>query len=169
MLYLLQNHSKIRVGRFILLTGLLVGTLDILSAFVDYFINTGKNPLAVLTFVASGAFGTSAVGGGAGIMIMGLLFHYFFAFAFTIIFFMLYSRNRNQFSKSRIVTGVLYGVFIWLIMNLVVVQLSNAPHAAIKDMKIGKISKSMLILIFMIGLPLSFINYNYFNHKLEKE
>ncbi len=49
-----------------------------------------------------------------------------------------------------------------MVMNLIVVQLSKAPHAPIKDMKVGKVLKSAAILIFMIGLPLSFIARKYF-------
>ena len=155
----------------ILLAGLFVGTLDILSAFVDYFINTGKNPLLVLKYVASGAFGESAFTGGPEIMVLGLLFHYLFALFFTFLFFWLYSRI-NFLSKNKIITGIVYGLFVWMVMNLIVVQLCRAPHAPIKDMKAEKILKSAIILIVMIGLRLSFIANKYFsNHskKLEKQ
>jgi hypothetical protein len=42
--------------------GLIVGTLDILSAFIYYFLKTGnKNVFVVLKSVASGAFGKEAL------------------------------------------------------------------------------------------------------------
>ncbi len=145
----------------ILSAGLIVGTLDILSAFVDYYIATRKNPLAVLPYIASGAFGDSALSGGAGMMITGLFFHYIIAFSFTVFFFWLYARI-PFLPVNRILTGIGYGIFIWMVMNLVVVQLSGAPHTPIPAMKPFKVLKSMSILIFMIGLPLSFIAYNYF-------
>jgi len=145
----------------ILSAGLLVGTLDILSAFVDYYIGTGKNPFGVLKYIASGAFGDSALSGGACMMITGLFFHYIIAFSFTVFFFWLYPRV-PFLAVNRILTGIGYGIFIWMLMNLVVVQLSAAPHSPIPAMKPFKVLKSMLILIFMIGLPLSFIAYNYF-------
>ncbi len=168
MLDELQPRSKAISVKIILLAGLLVGTLDILSAFVDYHIATGKNPLGVLTFVASGVFGISAFSGGAGIMLSGLLFHYIIAFSFTILFFWLYSRSK-LLSGNRVITGVLYGIFIWVVMNLIVVQLSKAPHASIKAMKMSKVIKSMLILIFMIGLPLSFIGHKYFSYNTKRK
>ena len=46
-----------------LLAAILVGTLDITAACIQYFIKTGKNPTGVLRFVASGAFGTDAFTG----------------------------------------------------------------------------------------------------------
>ncbi|MFT3935806.1 MAG: hypothetical protein QM726_19415 [Chitinophagaceae bacterium] len=143
-------------NRTVLLSGLLVGTLDILSAFVDVYFSSGKNPLVVLPFIASGAFGKPALAGGAGMMLIGLLFHYLIAFSFTVFFFWIYKRI-GLAAAPWIVTGILYGIFIWLIMNLIVVQLSAAPHAPISAMKWPKIIKSALILICMIGLPLSYI------------
>ncbi len=145
----------------ILSAGFLVGTLDILSAFVDYYIATGNNPLFVLKYIASGAFGESAFTGGSGMMLIGLVFHYCFAFFFTILFFWLYPRI-DFLSRNKIITGIVYGIFIWMIMNLVVVQLCKAPHASIREMKAEKILKSAVILIVMIGLPLSFIAGKYY-------
>lgn len=155
-----EKKSSIKV---ILLAWLLVGTLDILSAFVDYYISTGDNPLFILKYVASGALGEAAFAGGAGTMLLGLLFHYLFAFFFTVLFFWLYPRI-GFLSRNKILTGIGYGIFVWIIMNLIVVQLSRAPHAPIKDMKAEKILKSALILIAMIGLPLSFIANKYFSN-----
>ncbi|MEP6584520.1 MAG: hypothetical protein ABJA90_09645 [Ginsengibacter sp.] len=152
-----ENNNSTKV---ILLAGLLVGTLDILSAFVDYYFTTGKNPLLVLNYVASGALGQAALTGGAGTMLLGLLFHYLFALFFTVFFFWLYSRL-DFLSRNRIITGIGYGLFVWIIMNLIVVQLCKAPHASIEDMKAEKVLKSAIILIVMIGLPLSFIAKRY--------
>ena len=100
-------------------------------------------------------------------MVMGLLFHYVIAFSFTFLFFLLYSRIRIL-SRSVIVTGIVYGIFVSSVMNLVIVQLSNAPHASIKDMKPEKILKATTILIVMIGLPLSFIAKKYLSNNSGK-
>ena len=143
-----------------MLSGLLVGTLDILSAFTDYYIASGKNPLLILPYIASGAFGKPALSGGAGMMLMGLLFHYIIAFSFTLFFFWLCSRT-HILPGNWLLRGVVYGIFTWIIMNLIVVQLSGTPHGPISAMKTGKIIKSALILICMIGLPLSFIAHRY--------
>ncbi len=165
---LLQNPTQKLQVRIVLLSWLLVGTLDICSAFIDYYIATGKNPLNVLTYIASGAFGKSASSGGWGMILTGLFFHYFFALCFTLLFFWLYPRI-DLLSKNRIVTGIVYGIFIWLVMNLVVVQLSSAPHRPINAIKISKAIKAVLILIFMIGLPLSFVAYKYFSGNTKKK
>ena len=146
-------------AKTIFLGGLLAGTLDILSAFIDYGLNTGKNPLTILNYIASGILGKDVIpNGGAGIMIAGLLLHYFIAFSFTIFFFWLCKRT-NFLHVQWVLRGILYGIFIWVVMNLVVVQLSAVPHGPISAMKFGKALKAALILICMIGLPLSYIVY----------
>ncbi|HVE60655.1 MAG TPA: hypothetical protein VNA26_02470, partial [Chitinophagaceae bacterium] len=71
----------------ILKAGLLVGTLDILAAFLDYYISTNKNPLNVFTFIASGVFGKKAFTGGSSMIILGAVFHFIIALAFTLFFF----------------------------------------------------------------------------------
>jgi len=142
----------------ILLAGLCVGTLDILAALADYYISTGKNPGVVLKFIASGVFGRKAFSGGINMILLGLFFHFIIAFSFTVLFFWLYPKIK-LLSKNRIATGIVYGIFIWLVMNLIVVPMSQTPP---HSHKIEKIIKAILILIVMIGLPLSFIAHRAF-------
>ncbi len=80
------SQEKMPLWQLVLLSGLLVGTLDILSAFVDFFIATGKSPVIVLKFIASGICGKTAMTGATCMAVIGLLLHYLIAFAFTVIF-----------------------------------------------------------------------------------
>jgi uncharacterized membrane protein YagU involved in acid resistance len=143
----------------ILLSGLLVGTLDIIAACASFYIATAKNPVGVLNYVASGIMGKDAFAGGTGIALLGLLCHYIIAFSFTFFFFWLYGKT-SLLSKNRIVTAVVYGLFMWLVTTLIVVPLSNVPHNPLSAIKFSKALKAIGILVFMIGLPLSFIAYN---------
>lgn len=140
-----------------LLSGLLVGTLDIATALIQYYAKTGKDPNNVLRFIASGVFGPDAFSGGAPMAAWGLLFHYTIAFSFTGCFFWLYRRSA-LLARSRVLTGVGYGLFVWCVMNLVVVPLSRTPKAPFDP---GKAALAALILVVMIGLPLSFIARKY--------
>jgi hypothetical protein len=143
----------------ILQAGLIVGTLDILSAFIYYYIKSGKtNFLVIFKFIASGIFGKAAGDGGTDMILTGLILHYAIAFSFTVFFFWLYPKV-NVMSKNRIVTGVVYGLFVWALMNLVVVPLSNTVH---RPFKIEGLLINMGILIVCIGLPLSFIANAFF-------
>jgi hypothetical protein len=135
-------------------SALIVGTLDIIAAFAQYAIKSGKAPFKpVLTFVASGLFGKQAFTTGDGIMAAGLLIHYCVAAAFTVIFFLVLAKT--QFAKrQKLVTGILYGAFVWVVMNLLVLPITNAPKL---QPDFWSSATGMLILIVCIGLPLSFL------------
>lgn len=143
-------------------TGFIVGTLDILVAFIYFSIKTGqKSPVNLLRFVASGFFGKDAFNGNDSMVVAGLLFHYFNAMAFTAFFFLLYPKIR-VFASNKILVGILLGIFVFAIMNFIVVPLSNIPPRPIN--LINSLINA-LILICCIGLPLSFITSSYYSKR----
>ena len=143
----------------ILQAGLIAGTLDILSAFIYYFIKSGKtNFLIIFKFIASAIFGKEATDGGRRMIVTGLVMHYAIAFAFTFFFFWLYPKV-NVMSKNRLVTAIAYGLFVWALMNLVVVPLSRIAH---RPFDYVNAMINMGILIICIGLPLSFMANAFF-------
>ena len=146
------------VLKTIFFAGFCVGTLDILAALTDYYIATGKNPVVVLKFIASGFYGKQAFSGGTNMVFLGLLSHFIIAFIFTIFFFSVYPKIKF-ISKYRIATGIIYGTFAWAVMNLIVLPLSNTPPISHTTFKV---IKAILILVVMMGIPLSFIAHNCF-------
>ncbi len=151
------NYNKAGAFKTILFAWLIAGSLDILSAFVDNYLKTGKGPAGVLKFIASGVFGKEAFGNDSMIWI-GLLLHFTIALLFTIVFFLLYPRLK--FLRIDIaLSAIIIGIIIWLIMNLVVVPLSNTPKYSFNP---AYAIKAVLILIFMIGFPLSIIFKRYY-------
>jgi hypothetical protein len=145
----------------ILLAGLLVGTLDISGAFINYYIQTGNNPVRVLKYIASAFFGKQAYDYSPAMPAIGLFMHYLIAMTWTILFFLVYPRLKFL-SLNRLVTGILYGLFIWLVMSRLLVPLTRAATGAFtwKSFAIGA-----SILIVAIGLPLSFIAYRFYQGK----
>lgn len=143
--------------KIILLTTLIAGTLDILSAIVNTYFRTGKGPEIIFKFIASGVFGDDAFSGGAFIVTAGIFFHYFIAFSWTLIFFILYPKI-NLPSKYKIIAGLCYGIIVWLIMNLIIVPLSRTPETTFtfKGVLLGA-----LFLMFFIGLPISLMYHRY--------
>jgi len=139
--------------------GLIVGTLDILSACIYFCIKTGNtNCLTVLKFVASGVFGKEAFSCGNMMILSGLVFHYIIAFSFTAFFFLIFPKVR-VFSKNQILTGIFYGVFIWTVMNLIVVPLSNISH---REFNVVNAAINAIILIVCIGIPLSYMANSFY-------
>jgi len=137
----------------LLKAGLIVGTLDILAAFINFFVKTHKGPAPVLKFIAAGVFGKDALTGGSRMVVLGLLFHYLIAFTFTLFFFWI-AEKVPAVLKFRILTGVMYGIFIWTVMQFLVLPLSRVPRLPFNPVNAFV---AVIILIICIGIPLSFM------------
>jgi len=156
--------KKTDVLLIILWCGLLVGTLDILGAFADVYLSYDMGPTHLLKYIATSVFGAAAYSGGTEMVIYGLLMHYAIAYFFTALFIVLYPRLGGK-DQNNILIGVLYGLFIWLLMNLVVVPFTKIPHM---HMHIPQTVINILILIVMIGVPLSIITSNFYSSKAKR-
>jgi hypothetical protein len=144
--------SKPSTAKAILVAGLIVGTLDAMAASIQT-LQAGGTLTKLWQYVASGAFGKPAFSGGLTMVAYGLLFHYLIAFSFTVFFFALYPRL-SVLAKNRLVTGVLYGIFVWAVMNLIVVRQSAIGPGPINP---TKAALAAAILIVCMGLPLSYL------------
>ncbi len=138
-------------AKTILLAGLLAGTLDGLAACVDFVLRTGRSPVRVFQFIASGVFGAGAFSGGNAMAAWGVLFHYLIATSWAAAFVLAYPRLARV---NAIVLGLLYGVVVWLVMNLVVLPLSNVPQSS--PTAFG-VAKGMVILMVCVGLPIALV------------
>ncbi len=145
------NHTKPNHAfANILLIGLLTGTLDAIAACIW---NYKVSPLVIFKFIASGVFGKAAFDGGAGMVAWGLLFHYFIAFSFSAVFYLLYP-TVIRLIKDKYTAAIIFALITWLITNLLIVPLSQIGW---KPMGIKGILIGFGILIFTIGLPISLI------------
>jgi hypothetical protein len=158
------KKSKASVAITVLWCGLLVGTLDILAAFANAYISFQIGPISVLKYIASALFGSTALTGGTEMVIYGLLMHYGIAYFFTALYFFLYPRLGGA-AQNNIVLGVMYGLFIWLLMNLVAVPLTKIPH---RHMHVPQTIINIVILMVMIGVPLSIITDNFYAGKTKR-
>lgn len=161
----IRNRSGQNVIASIIIAGLLAGILDMAAAFLNYMIATGKNPAGVLKYIASGVFGKAAFRGNETMAVWGFVFHMGIALSFAFLFFLLCLKLTWVY-KNKWLAGVIYGIVVWAIMNLLVVPLSNAPHIPFNA---AKSLLAVVILIVCIGLPVSFIVGNYFRkYKLQR-
>ena len=140
-------------SKLIIKAGFIAGALDIIAAFLNFYFKTGKNPTIVLKYIASAIFGKEAMAGGAGVILIGLLLHFIIAFIFTLFFSLIYKKLWPWFQNTLLI-AVLYGVFVWLVMNLAIVPLSKASQIPFSWS--GAIT-NCIILIVCIGLPLSYL------------
>ena len=139
---------------------LLVGTLDILAAFI---LNWKMGPEGILKYIASGVFGPSAFKGSTDMVLYGLLFHYCIALLFTTALFLLHPMFYSWF-RTKFLTGFIYGIVIWFIMSHGVVPLSDAPLPAFKLLNM---LKACSVIILCVGLPISYISTGYYFYKIK--
>lgn len=159
---IVETSGKRSVWKPILLAGILAGVLDGSAAVIMTYLANGRGPEVVFKFVASGVFGVKAAfAGGAEMVIAGLIFHMTIAMIWTIIFFFLYPLIRKT-GLNKVVVGLLYGIVVWIGMNLVVVPLSNTPPV---PQTFSGILKSAAILMVCIGLPISLIVGSYLERR----
>lgn len=154
-----ENHFKV-----ITLTCLLVGTLDIIAAIIDSYVRFRTSPVVLLQFIASGIFGRAAFSGGLTMAFAGLIFHFFIASCWTLLFFSLYPKLKIS-SSYKVTSGIVYGIIIWCIMNLIVVPLSDTPKLTFHW---GHAIMGALYLISLIGLPISLIYHRYYQKGEQK-
>jgi hypothetical protein len=111
-------------------------------------------------YIAGGALGLkNTANGGLPVILLGIFFHYFIVFCFTCFFFFLYRKNRI-FGLNKYLAALLYGIFIWTVMNLVVLPLSALPPGKIT---LGNALVDSGILAVMIGLPVSLSASGYYD------
>jgi len=139
----------------IVVATLVCGTLDISLAVILTLMH-GREPAAMLRFVASGPFPQATDWGAAG-SILGLGVHYTLM-AIMVSVFVLAARNRSYLLNMPLRAGVAYGVITYAIMNLLVVPL-RFP-AAWPPKPLG-IATQLFAHIVLVGLPTAYITRRY--------
>jgi hypothetical protein len=137
--------------------GIVAGIMDGIGASIMYYIRTGKGPEGVFRYVASGALGETALTGSPGIALVGVIFHLIIAFTWAVIYVSLYPRIRRVI-PSWIASGILYALFVWSVMNLMVIPLSRTPDTPVTLM--GAI-RGVSVLIICIGLPIAGVTHHH--------
>ena len=149
---------KSELLRAIAKSWLIVATLDILAAFIQTWLY-GRNPIKVLNYIASGVFGQSAIEGTWHYGLYGLIFHYFIALSWTTLFFLMYPRLKFL-SKNLTLTGMGYGLFVWILMTQAVLPLSNVTRG---PFRLTSAIIAIVILMVAIGLPLAFMAAKFYS------
>jgi hypothetical protein len=103
---------------------LAVGTLDALDAIV-FFGFRGATPIRIFQSIAAGLLGRAAFSGGLPAAILGATLHYLIAFGVVLTYY-LASRRIDLLRRRPVMCGILYGVLVYFVMNLIVIPLSAA-------------------------------------------
>ena len=134
------------LGLPILVGGAIAGTLDHISAMITFGPRVSRA-------IAAGLVGRWALQAGTGMLILGLLLHFFIAFSAATIYCL--SSRRLPFLRDHwLVCGMFYGIGVFLVMNLVVLPLC-ALHAA-GPYQLHGLIQGVVVHMLIIGLPISF-------------
>ena len=141
--------------RAILTAGLIVGVLDISSAFVIWW-QRGVGARRGLQGIAAGLLGANSFDGGWVTAGLGLALHFFVAFAVVSVFY-LASRKIEFLTIYPVVSGVLYGIGIYIVMYWFVLPTAfpTFRHRLWNELL------AVAIHISLIGLPCALIVRRY--------
>ena len=142
--------------RAIFWAGLIAGTLDITAAFITSALR-GGTPLRLLRFIAGGLLGPAAFQGGPGTAALGLALHFLIATSWAAVYYAA-SRKLPLLVRQAVVCGLLYGIAVWCVMNLVILPLSALPKPTFT---LSGVLIGATILMFCIGLPIALIVRRY--------
>jgi len=131
----------------ILVGGALTGILDIIPAFIS-FGRTAPQGVAAALLGRSVAFQ-----GGLITWLFGIAIHFFIAFVAAAVY-CIAAKRLAFLAEHWVVCGLMYGVVVFLFMNLVVVPLS-ALHLAGPFPRIALL-QGIIGNMFEVGLPISF-------------
>lgn len=133
--------------------GLIAGALDILYVIVFYGFR-GVSAERILQSVAAAAIGReAAMQGGWQAAMLGLGFHFVIALGAAAAFYAV-SRRLRFFVEHPLVGGPLYGVLVWLFMNLAVLPLSATPPKSFPSPGWAPVFIAHLV---CVGLPIAWV------------
>jgi len=142
--------------------GLIGGALDISDALLFYGMR-GVPPERLLQGIARGLLGARAMQGGLAAAMLGLGLHFLIAFTAAALYYAA-SRRLRMLRERPIVSGLLYGVAVFLFMNIIVVPLSAIHRSPTALLAFNVVSaNAVLALMLFIGLPIAIAVNRYAN------
>jgi hypothetical protein len=139
------------VGRALLFGTLAVGILDGLDAVIFFAVRSGVTPDRIFKGIASGLLGPAARQGGWETVLLGVALHFFISFMVVLVFLWA-SRQFGFLARHPILSGLVYGVGVYLVMNFIVIPLSAAAGGR---PAVPVVVNGVLIHLFGVGLPAS--------------
>ena len=131
--------------------GGIAGALDI-SYAICFALYRGATAERLLQSVASGVLGKDAFDGGFSAAMLGLALHFFMSFLWAGGYWFA-SRSIPWLNRNATIAGPLFGVFVFLCMNFIVLPLSAVPFS-FKFSWLGT-GTNFLSHLFFFGLPIA--------------
>ncbi len=145
----------------VLLIGCTVWLLDGAAAVITAYARGGVSPDRVFKYISSSVMGMQAFKGGAAAVWLGVFLHFVVALSCSALFFFAYPKlwflQRNKW-----LTGCIYGLFVWVVMNLVIVPLTAVPPS---KFNLAAAVTGWLIHMVCVGLPIVLLTRGWYRTK----
>ena len=135
----------------VLIGGFAAGTLDITYACAFWALKAGVSAQRIFQSVAAGLLGRAAIEGGAPTAALGLALHYLIATTMSLAYY-LAARRWIALRERPLICGAGYGLFLYGLMNFVVVPLSAAGPGSMDPLWI---SLTIAVHMVLIGVPIA--------------
>jgi hypothetical protein len=122
----LPRFSLVDVAVVVLPAGLVCAVTDIGYIIVLVLVK-GGSPFRMLQGIASSVLGKASFDGGAATMLLGLALHVCVALGAAAMYFAVY-RIFRWVQEHWLTSGVLFGAFFYMFMQLVALPLTRLPH-----------------------------------------
>ena len=148
----ISEANRTQAFVYVLIGGLVAGTLDITYACVFWAVKAGVPPQRIFQSVARGVLGAAAFTSGAASAALGLFLHYFIATMMSIAYYLV-ARRWPALVERPLIFGSAYGVVLWVVMNYIVVPLSRAGSGG--SGPASWVTLSIIVHALLIGVPIA--------------
>jgi hypothetical protein len=145
-------------GPWSLVRALIIGTivvavLDALDAIVVFGLRSGVSPMRIFQGIASGLIGPQAFAGGVRTALLGVVLHVVIAGGIVTTCLAL-GRLWPWLVSRPLVFGPIYGIAVYLVMNLVVIPLSAIGTPSFNTFSV---INGVLIHVLGVGIPAALV------------
>lgn len=147
MLYRSTFKAGVQPSLVLLGATVLLGTLDLAFACTYWSVR----PARILQGIASGWLGEQAFHGGSATAWLGALLHYAMLWAMVATFHVA-SRRAPVLTRKPWLSGSLYGLLLYVVMNAIVLPMSAAAKM---PFIVGWVLCSIAVHVLLIGVPIA--------------
>ena len=152
-------NTKVTALKVIFQAGLIAGFLNVSAVIILLMNNSSvENPAILFNYIASGLIGSGAFKAGIAGVALGVALHFFISLSFAFLFYLIYPQVKRLI-VSPFISGILYGLFIWFVMNFVVLRLSKIDHI---PLTISDCFTGLILVMVFAGIPISFTINKYY-------
>jgi len=149
---LLNNRNSIL--RSIVLGGMFIFIIQLIHSWIVPTLIQKTPFILVWQYIASGALGMAAFEGGIASALLGVFFHLIISFVIAAVFIL--SAERIPLLRRYVIAGaLLYGLGVFIVMNMIVTPLSAAPPLPAPTMP--WLIEAIIEHVLAIGLPLGIL------------